>query len=258
MYRTPLSSRRQNGHLPAAQSNVSGLILPQAPFLGGLQQQHLQRNGVSLYSPRSKASAHSALQGQPAAPALSPRQAPAPALSPRQARRTASKDHSSITPPSNLTALSTHAAPAANRPVVPPLRLHQASQQQQQSQLYSPRRYVKPAPLDGLIPRAALHYHHSEHSRHAHAQPGTASLTWRGPLSSPRTQHAAARSQHVSHQRSLQGSPSLVALSRSALCKWLLWRRSLGIALTASQLVCSCCHESPVHWQLLRANCAQQ
>lgn len=195
---------------------MPGLILPQAPYLGGLQQQHLQHNTVSLYSPRSKALVHTAVQGQ----------TPASALSPRQTRRTSSKEHSSsskeassTTLPSNLTNSAAHAASAAGRPVVPPLRLPQTQQQQQQqSQLYSPRRYVKPAPLDGLSPRAALHYHHnnSEHSSHAHAQTVGGSLTWRGPLSSPRAQHAAAHTQQLKQQQLLQSSPSIMSVPRSA------------------------------------------
>ena len=218
VYRTPLSSRRHNGNLLAGQQKVPGLILPQAPYLGGLQQQHLQHNAVSLYSPQSKASAHTAVQGQ----------SPASALSPRQTRRTSSKEHngsikdtSSTTLPSNLTKAAAHAASAAGRPVVPPLRLHQTTQQQQQqqSQLYSPRRYVKPAPLDGLSPRAALHYHHnnSEHSSHAHAPPVGGSLTWRGPLSSPRAQHAAALSHQLKQQQLLQSSSSVMSVPRSEL-----------------------------------------
>ena len=211
MYRTPLSSRRNNGNnLPADQQKVPGLILPQAPYLGSLQQQHLQHNGVSLYSPRGKASVHTALQ----------RQAPASALSPRQARRAICKDDSNpskglkdTAPASNLTKPAAHAAPAAGRPAVPPLR-HQTSQQQ--SQLYSPRRYVVPAPLEGLSPRAALHCHHTGRAG-SHAQPAGNASTWRGPLNSPRVQRAAAHSQQLSKQLSLQSSPSILPASRSAL-----------------------------------------
>lgn len=206
VYRSPLSSRRHNGNLPAGQPSVPNLILPQAAHLGGLQQQHLQHNKVSLYSPRSRPPAQAALQVQ----------APASALSPRQARHnsskdhtSSSKDHSSTTPPSNLTNAAAHAASAAGRPVVPPLWLHQTSQQQ--SQLYSPRKYVKPAPLDGLSPRAALHQHHHHPVDHgSHAQPVSGSLTWRGPLSSP-------HSQQLKQQQSLQSSPSIMSVSRSAM-----------------------------------------
>lgn len=201
MYRTPLTSRRNNGNnLPAGQQKAPGLILPQAPYLGSLQQQHLQHNGVSLYSPRGKPSVHAALQGQ----------APASALSPRQARRTISKDHN---PPSNLAKTVAHAAPAAGRPAIPPLR----QTAQQQSQLYSPRRYAVPAPLEGLSPRAALHCHHSGGGG-SHAQPAGGSSTWRGPPNSPRVQHAAAHSQQLSKHQSLQSSPSILPASRSALC----------------------------------------
>ena len=205
VYRTPLTSRRSNGNnLPANQQRVPGLILPQAPYLGSLQQQHLQRNGVSLYSPRGKASMHTALQGQ----------FPASAFSPRQARRTVSKDHNNLNkglngtaPPSNLTKPVAHAAAAAGRPAVAPLR-HQTSQQQ--SQLYSPRRYVVPAPLEGLSPRAALHCHHTGGAG-SHAQPASGSSTWRGPLNSHRV------SQQLSQQQSLQSSTSILPASRLAL-----------------------------------------
>lgn len=213
VYRTPLTSRRNNGNnLPAGQQKVPGLILPQAPYhLGNLQQQHLQHNGVSLYSPRGKASVHTAVQGQ----------APASALSARQARRMVSKDHSNpskglmgTSPPSNLAKSLAHAAPAAGRPAVPPLT-HQTSQQQ--SQLYSPRRYAVPAPLEGLSPRAALHCHHTGGAG-SHAQPAGGSSTWRGPLNSPRVQHAPAPNQQLSKHQSLQSSPSILPASRSALC----------------------------------------
>ena len=214
MYRTPLTSRRNNGNnLPAGQQKVPGLILPQAPYhLGSLQQQHLQHNGVSLYSPRGKPSVHTAaLQGQ----------APASARSPRQARRMVSKDHNNpskglmgTSPPSNLANPVAHAAPAAGRPALPALR-HETSQQQ--SQLYSPRRYAVPAPLEGLSPRAALHWHHTGGAG-SHAQPAGGSSTWRGPLDSPRVQHAAAHSQQLSKHQSLQSSPSILPASRSALC----------------------------------------
>ena len=211
VYRTPLSSRRNNGNnLPADQQKVPGLILPQAPYLGSLQQQHLQRKGVSLYSPRGKASMHTALQGQ----------APASALSPRQARRTVSRDYNNLSkglhgtaPPSNLTTSVARAAPAAGRPAVTPQR-HQTSQQQ--SQLYSPRRYVLPAPLESLGPQAALHCHHVGGAG-SHAQPAGGSSTWRGPLNSPRVQRAAAHSQQLSKQQSLQSAPSIQPASRLAL-----------------------------------------
>ena len=148
------------------------------------------------------------------------RQAPASALSPRQARRAIRKDDSNLSkglkdtaPASNLTKPAAHAAPAAGRPAVPPLR-HQTSQQQ--SQLYSPRRYVVPAPLEGLSPRAALHCHHTGRAG-SHAQPAGNACTWRGPLNSPRVQRAAAHSQQLSKQLSLQSSPSILPASRSAL-----------------------------------------
>lgn len=193
--------------MPAGQQKVPGLILPQAPYLGSLQQQHLQRNGVSLYSPRNKSSVHTALQGQ----------APAPALSPRQTRRTASKDHSqahaNTNASGNFTNPAGHAASAASRPVVPPLK-HQSSQQQ--SQLYSPRRYAVPAPLEGLSPRAALHAHHTSQAG-SHAQPAGGSSTWRVPLTSFGVQHAAAHSQQINKQQSLQSASSVMPASRSAL-----------------------------------------
>lgn len=203
VYRTPLTSRRNNGNLPAGQQKVPGLILPQPPYLGSLQQQHLQRSGVSLYSPRSKPSAHAALQGP----------APVLTLSPRQTRRTASKDHSKGPALNNFTNPGGHAASAAGRPVMPPLR-HQTSQQQ--SQLYSPRRYVVPAPLEALSPRAALHCHHTGQAG-SHAQPAGGSSTWRGPLTSHGIQHAAAHSQQLSKHQSLQSASSAVPASRSAL-----------------------------------------
>ena len=209
VYRTPLTSRRNNNNLPAGQQKVPGLILPQAPYMGSLQQQHLQHNGVSLYTPRSKASMQTALQGQ----------APASALSPRHTRRTVSKDHSTSnkglmgTTPSNFANQANHAASAASRPVVPPLR-HQT--QQQQSQLYSPRRYPVPAPLEGLSPRAALHCHHTGEAR-SHAQPAGGSSTWRGPLNSPRGQHAPTHTHQLNKQQLLQTSPGVMPAPRSAL-----------------------------------------
>ncbi|KAL3143162.1 hypothetical protein ABBQ38_002022 [Trebouxia sp. C0009 RCD-2024] len=202
VYRTPLTSRRNNGNLPAGQQKVPGLILPQAPYLGSLQQQHLQRNGVSLYSPRSKQSAQAALQG-PAAVST---------LSPRQTRRTASKDHSKGPALNIFTNPEGHAAPAAGRPVMAPLR-HQTSQQQ--SQLYSPRRYVVPAPLEALSPRAALHCHHTGQAG-SHAQPAGGSSTWRGPLTSHGVQHAATHTQQLSKHQSLQSASSIVPAPRDS------------------------------------------
>ena len=207
IYRAPLTSRRNNGNLPGGQQKVPGLILPQPPYLGSLQQQHLQRNGVSLYSPRSKPSAHAALQGQ----------APASTLSPRPTRRTASKvhnqGHNGTNALSNFTNTGGHAASVAGRPAVPPLR-HQTSQQQ--SQLYSPRRYVVPAPLEAFSPRAALHCHYIGQAG-SHAQPAGGSSTWRGPLTSHGVQHAAAHSQQLNKQQTLQTASSIMPASRSAL-----------------------------------------
>jgi len=181
VYRTPLSSRRNNGNLPVGSGNAPGLILPQARFMGSLQQQHLQRNGISLYSPRSKGNLHAGLHGQ----------MPASGSSPRQAHRSPSKDyagsslHSNM---SNMSQLAAHAASAASKPAIPHLRL-----QQQQPQLFSPRLYIKPAPLEGMSARAAPQ-HSSDYGSHAQqGQQGSGSLTWRGQPSS--SHHAGSHQQ---------------------------------------------------------------
>ena len=194
VYRAPLSSRRNNGNLAVGAGNATGFILPQAAYIDSLQQQHLQRNDVSLYSPRSKGGLHTALRGQ----------VPASGISPRRTQRSPSKDHAGSSVHSNLSQPATHAAAAASRPAVPQLRL-----QQQHSQLFSPRQYIKPAPLEALTARAPPH-HSNEHASHAQ-QAVTGSYTWRGQPAS--SHHAAAHQQ----QQPLQTSPTTSLASRSAL-----------------------------------------
>ena len=193
VYRTPLSSRRNNGNLPVGSGNAPGLILPQARFMGSLQQQHLQRNGISLYSPRSKGNLRAGLHGQ----------TPASGTSPRQAHRSPSKDCTGSNLHSNMSSMSqpaAHAASAASRPAIPHLRL-----QQQQPQLFSPRLYIKPAPLEGLSARAAPQ-HTAEYGSHVQqGQQGGGSLTWRGQP--PSSHHAG------SHQQLQQIQPSYTSSS---------------------------------------------
>ena len=195
MYRAPLSSRRHNGNLPLGSGSATGFILPQAPYMGSLQQQHLQRNGVSLYSPRSKGSLVTALHGQ----------TPASSISPRRTHRSPSKDYAGGNMHSNISQPAAHAASAAGRPAMPQLRLPQ-----QQSQLFSPRQYIKPAPLEGMSARAAPQ-HSTEHG--SHAQQSAASLTWRAPAATSQT---TGSQHHLLQQQSSQAS--LPSRSGLGLC----------------------------------------
>ena len=185
LYRAPLSSRRNNGNLPVGKGGTPGFILPQPPYMGSLQQQHLQRSGVSLYSPRSKHIVESALHGQP----------PLSGVSPRRSYGSPNRDHPGSNPHSNLSQPAGHAVSAAGRPAVPQLRL-----QKPQTQLFSPRQYNKPAPLEGLSPRAAPHH---SHQHPTHTQQGMGSWTWRGPPTSSQ-QLAISKQQH----QQVQPSPS--------------------------------------------------
>ena len=207
IYRPPLSSRRNNNNVPSGSGNGAGFILPQAQYIGSLQQQHLQHNNASLYSPRSRTHYQSALQAQQAASLLSPRQ---------RAHRTSSKDHPSSNAHSKQKQPAAHAASAAGRPAIPVLRLQL---QQPQAQLFSPRQYHKPAPLGGLSPRAAPHLHGAAASHHAQAQHGGA-LTWRGPttstnLSQGHRQHQQQQQQQQPPAQSAQTSPATASASRS-------------------------------------------